>query len=175
MSIKLNKRQLLATHLLATGLSAKETANQIGIRQETISRWKKLDIFADQLNTLHIEILETILTKQAGMIQLAHDTLFTALNDNTLALPTRASLSLRLMGLFNGMHPIDRRLRESHTLLKQQNGGSNGRPDLFYIIIQHLSHLDRVDPNLSYANYRREIKGILSDLYKNLQEALKEP
>ena len=113
--------------------------------------------------------------KQAGMIQLAHDTLFTALNDNTLALPTRASLSLRLMGLFNGMHPIDRRLRESHTLLKQQNGGSNGRPDLFYIIIQHLSHLDRVDPNLSYANYRREIKGILSDLYKNLQEALKEP
>ena len=77
MSIKLNKRQLLATHLLATGLSAKETANQIGIRQETISRWKKLDMFADQLNTLHIEILETILTKQAGMIQLAHDTLFT--------------------------------------------------------------------------------------------------
>ena len=38
--MKLNKRQLLATHLLATGLSAKETALQIGIRQETISRWK---------------------------------------------------------------------------------------------------------------------------------------
>ena len=116
MSIKLNKRQLLATHLLATGLSAKETANQIGIRQETISRWKKLDIFADQLNTLHIEILETILTKQAGMIELAHDTLFTALNDKTLTLPIRASISLRLIGLFNGTYPIDQRIRESHTL-----------------------------------------------------------
>ena len=98
-----------------------------------------------------------------------------ALNDHTLALPIRASLSLRLMGLFNGMHPIDNRLRESHTLLKQQNGGSNGRPDLFYIIIQYVTHLDRVDSNLSYANYRKEIKGLLSDLYKNLQEALKEP
>ena len=175
MSRKLNKRQLLATHLLATGHSAKETANQIGIRQETISRWKKCDVFINQLNTLHVEILETILMKQAGMIQIAHDTLFAALNDNTLALSIRASLSLRLLGLFNGMHPIDNRLRESHTLLKQQNGGSNGRPDLFYIIIQYLTHLDRVDSNLSYANYRKEIKGLLSDLYKNLQEALKEP
>ena len=174
MSRKLNKRQLLATHLLATGYSAKETANQIGIRQETISRWKKCDVFINQLNTLHVEILETILMKQAGMIQLAHDTLFKALNDKTLALPIRASISLRLMGLFNGTHPIDQKLRDSHTLLKQQKGGGQGRSDLFYIIVQYLNHLDCVDPNLSDEQYREETQRILADLHLKLKKGLSE-
>ena len=170
MSIKLNKRQLLATHLLATGLSAKETANQIGIRQETISRWKKLDTFVDQLNTLHIEILETILTKQAGMIELAHDTLFTALNDKTLTLPIRASISLRLIGLFNGTYPIDQRIRESHALLKRQNELGQGRSDLFYIIVQYLNQLDCMDPNLSDTEFRQEVLRLLCELNKKLRD-----
>ena len=170
MSIKLNKRQLLATHLLATGLSAKETANQIGIRKETISRWKKLDIFADQLNTLHIEILETILTKQAGMIELAHDTLFTALNDKTLTLPIRASISLRLIGLFNGTYPIDQRIRESHAFLKKQNELGQGRSDLFYIIVQYLNQLDCMDPNLSDMQFRQEVLRPFCELNEKLHD-----
>ena len=37
MSTKLNKNQLIAVHLLASGVKASIIANQLGMREETLS------------------------------------------------------------------------------------------------------------------------------------------
>jgi len=49
MSIKLNEKQLIAVHLLASGVKASIIANQLGIREETLSRWRQMDVFKEAL------------------------------------------------------------------------------------------------------------------------------
>ena len=41
MSIKLKESQLLAAHLIASGVKSSEILNQLNIRPETLSRWKE--------------------------------------------------------------------------------------------------------------------------------------
>ena len=50
MSKKLNENQLIAVHLIASGVKASAIANQLNIREETLSRWKKIDEFKEALD-----------------------------------------------------------------------------------------------------------------------------
>ena len=47
MSTKLNEKQLIAIHLLASGVKASIIANQLGMREETLSRWRQIDEFKE--------------------------------------------------------------------------------------------------------------------------------
>ena len=49
MSTKLNEKQLIAVHLLASGVRASIIAKEIGIREETLSRWRQIDEFKKAL------------------------------------------------------------------------------------------------------------------------------
>ena len=49
MSTKLNKKQLLAAEFLAFGETARSVSAKLGIRHETISRWKKIPCFVDMI------------------------------------------------------------------------------------------------------------------------------
>ena len=63
MSTKLNEKQLIAVHLLASGVKASLIAKHIGIREETLSRWRQTNEFKEvsELATRIIlkEIVET--------------------------------------------------------------------------------------------------------------------
>ena len=63
MSTKLNENQLIAIHLLASGVNASVVAKELGIREETLSRWRQIDEFQKLLdNTTEVilrEIVET--------------------------------------------------------------------------------------------------------------------
>ena len=45
MSKKLNENQLIAIHLIASGVKASVIASQLNIREETLSRWRQIDEF----------------------------------------------------------------------------------------------------------------------------------
>ena len=60
MSTKLNKNQLIAVHLLASGVKASIIANQLGMREETLSRWKQIDEFKKALEDATEAILREI-------------------------------------------------------------------------------------------------------------------
>ena len=60
MSIKLNENQLIAVHLLASGVKASIIANQLGIREETLSRWRQIDVFKDALEDATEVVLREI-------------------------------------------------------------------------------------------------------------------
>ena len=49
MSIKLKENQLLAAKLLSFGYSSKYVAEKIGIREETLSRWRKNQLFLKEV------------------------------------------------------------------------------------------------------------------------------
>ena len=54
MSTKLNEKQLIAVHLLASGVKASVIANQLGMREETLSRWRQIDEFKKALEDAYI-------------------------------------------------------------------------------------------------------------------------
>ena len=47
MLIKLNENQLIAIHLIASGVKASVISKQLGIREETLSRWRQNDTFSE--------------------------------------------------------------------------------------------------------------------------------
>ena len=49
MSRKLNENQLIAVHLIASGFKASNVSKKLGIREETLSRWRQEDIFKEAL------------------------------------------------------------------------------------------------------------------------------
>ena len=60
MSTKLNEKQLIAIHLLASGVKASVVAKQLGIREETLSRWRQIDEFKKALDNTTEVILREI-------------------------------------------------------------------------------------------------------------------
>ena len=49
MSRKLNENQLIAVNLIASGFKASNVSKKLGIREETLSRWRQEDIFKEAL------------------------------------------------------------------------------------------------------------------------------
>ena len=60
MSTKLNEKQLIAVHLLASGVRASIIAKEIGIREETLSRWRQIDEFKEALEDATEVVLREI-------------------------------------------------------------------------------------------------------------------
>ena len=60
MSTKLNENQLIAVHLIASGVKASVIANQLNIREETISRWKQINEFKEALDDATEVVLRQI-------------------------------------------------------------------------------------------------------------------
>ena len=60
MSTKLNEKQLIAVHLLASGVKASVIAKEISIREETLSRWRQIDEFKDALEDATEAVLREI-------------------------------------------------------------------------------------------------------------------
>ena len=60
MSTKLNENQLIAVHLIASGVKGSVIANQLKIREETLSRWKQIDEFKEALEDATEAVLREI-------------------------------------------------------------------------------------------------------------------
>ena len=60
MSIKLKESQLLAAHLLASGIKTSEILKQLKIRPETLSRWRQDSEFINAIQSAQETVLEGI-------------------------------------------------------------------------------------------------------------------
>ena len=60
MSIKLNESQLIAVHLIASGVKSSVITNQLKIREETLSRWRQIDKFKEAVEDAVENILRQI-------------------------------------------------------------------------------------------------------------------
>ena len=60
MSTKLNEKQLIALHLIASGVKASLISKQLGIREETLSRWRQNNKFNEAVENATVRILTEI-------------------------------------------------------------------------------------------------------------------
>ena len=81
MSIKLNENQLIAVHLIASGVKASNISKQIGIREETLSRWRQEDIFKEALEDTTEIILREIVDTHKNILIKCQNIIVDTLND----------------------------------------------------------------------------------------------
>ena len=116
MSTKFNENQLIAIHLIASGVKASIIANQLNIREETLSRWRQIDEFKDALEDAIEAVLREIDETHKNLLISSQNVINEALNNKDLDLFKKANLALRYMSLIKGKDDITQ--KSSHNLFK---------------------------------------------------------
>ena len=121
MSIKLNENQLIAVHLLASGVKASVIARQLSIREETLSRWRQIDEFKDALEDATEAVLREIDETHKNLLICSQNIIYDALKNEDLDLFKKANLALRYLSLLKGKEDITQ--KSSHNLFKHAELG----------------------------------------------------
>ena len=112
----LNNNQLIAVHLIASGVKASIIANQINMREETLSRWKQIDEFKEALEDATEAVLREIDETHKNPLINSQAVINEALNNEELDLFKKANLALRFLSLIKGKDDITQ--KSSHNLFK---------------------------------------------------------
>ena len=113
MSIKLNENQLIAVHLIASGVKASNISKQIGIREETLSRWRQEDIFKEALEDTTEVILREIVDTHKNILIKCQNVIVDTLNDKNLDMLKKANIALRYLSLIRGKGDISQKSSET--------------------------------------------------------------
>ena len=124
MSKKINEKQLIAVHLLASGVKASVIAKQLSIREETLSRWRQIDEFKEALDDEIEVILREIDETHKNLLISSQKIINEALNNKDLDLFKKANLALRYLALIKGKDDITQ--KSSHNLFKHAELGKFG-------------------------------------------------
>ena len=106
MSTKLNENQLIAIHLLASGVKASVVAKELGIREETLSRWRQIDEFKQSLDDATEAILREIVETHKNLLISSQSIIYDALHNEELDIFKKANLALRYLSLMRGKDDI---------------------------------------------------------------------
>ena len=106
MSTKLNENQLIAVHLIASGVKGSIVAKDLGIREETLSRWRQINEFKDALEDVTGVILREIVETHKHLLISSQNIINEALNNETLDLFKKANIALKYLSLIKGKDDI---------------------------------------------------------------------
>ena len=116
MSTKLNESQKIACHLLASRVIAKK----LGIREETLSRWRQTDEFKEALELATRIILKEIVETHKNLLISSQNIILDALSNNDLDIFKKASLALRYLSLIKGKDDIAEKSESLFFYLKRK-------------------------------------------------------
>ena len=86
MSKKLNENQLIAVHLLASGVKASTIAKKLATREETLSRWRQINEFKKALEDATEVVLREIDETHKNLLIHSQIIISDALNNDELDL-----------------------------------------------------------------------------------------
>ena len=109
MSTKLNENQLIAIHLIASGVKASLISKQLGIREETLSRWRQNDTFSEAVKNATERVLNEIVDTHKNLLITSQNIIADALKNEELDLFKKANLALRFLSLMKGKEDIEKK------------------------------------------------------------------
>ena len=109
MSTKLNESQLIAIHLIASGVRASIIADQLSIREETLSRWRQNNKFNNAIKDATEAILREIVDTHKNLLITSQNIIIETLNNEELDLFKKANIALRYLNLMKGKDDISKK------------------------------------------------------------------
>ena len=107
MSRNLTESQLIAVHLLASGRRSKEITHELGIRPETLSRWRQKEAFKNAVHHANEDLLRLISDKQKNLLVMTHEIIEDALLDQNTDLFKKSMIAIKFLSLFKGRDTVD--------------------------------------------------------------------
>ena len=115
MSTNLNENQLIAIHLIASGVKASLISKQLGIREETLSRWRQNDTFSEEVKNATELILNEIVDTHKNLLITSQNIIADALKNEELDLFKKANLAIRFLSLMKGKEDIEKKSSDNLT------------------------------------------------------------
>lgn len=109
MSTKLNESQLIAIHLIASGVRASIIADHLSIREETLSRWRQNHKFNNAIKDATEAILREIVDTHKNLLITSQNIIIETLNNEELDLFKKANIALRYLSLMKGKDDISKK------------------------------------------------------------------
>ena len=101
ISININQNQLLAAQMLAAGKTGKAVAEQLGVTEETISRWKQNPDFKIYLDELIIGVHESARLKLQSLVEKAVNAIESAIDDPNLTPKEKITFGFKIFETCN--------------------------------------------------------------------------
>jgi transposase-like protein len=98
-STKLNKNQLLAAQMLATGQSGRDVAKALNIAPETISRWRQQAEFKNYLDRFLSEASEATRQRLETLMKRAINLIEESIDEPSLSPKDRFSMGVKILEL----------------------------------------------------------------------------
>ena len=142
MSKDLKESQLIAAELLSVGISSNIVSEKLGIRPETLSRWRQNQEFNDEIEQKVNKNCSLIEKQFLRLFYLSLNTLETVLTDNHVKPIAKANIAMKYIAHFEIDDSIKKQVvsnqKENHTtvaetfdLIQQlyQKGKKDGREE----------------------------------------------
>ena len=107
MSRNLTESQLIAVNLLASGKRPKDISQKLGIRPETLSRWRQKEAFKNAVHLANEDLLRLVSDKQKNLLVLTHEIIEDALLDQKTDLFKKSMIAIKFLSLFKGRDTLD--------------------------------------------------------------------
>ena len=143
MSKDLKESQLIAAELLSVGISSTIVSEKLGIRPETLSRWRQNQEFNDEIEQKVIKNCSLIEKQFLKLFYLSLNTLETVLTDNQVKPIAKANIAMKYISHFGIDDSVKKKVvtnqKENHTsvseafgLIEQlyQKGKKDGKEEL---------------------------------------------
>lgn len=102
MSTNLNKRQQIAAEMLGVGHRTNIVASHLGVRKETITRWKQLPGFEEHCLKTHRELCRDLISERLSLINKCHEMVSEALSSGSDNKQIKAGVAIRYLKSVNG-------------------------------------------------------------------------
>lgn len=99
-STKLNEAQERAAHLVATGLSGKAVAAELGVTPETVSRWRQEPAFQAAINSLLWDARDNVQRRMASLADKALTIVTDALDNAELPVAERLKVAFKVLDMY---------------------------------------------------------------------------
>ena len=166
MSTKLNKKQLLAAEFLAFGETARSVSAKLGIRHETISRWKKIPCFVDMIRDVQLILFQEMIARQTSLLSYSQEAVLNAFKSSETTETFKANLGIKYLNLYGGASTVHDKMEKFYQLQKKANNDNNYSVRKVFDIIDNLFVIDKISDNLTDDQYRLKVKELLKGIYE---------
>ena len=166
MSTKLNKKQLLAAEFLAFGETARSVSAKLGIRHETISRWKKIPCFVDMIRDVQLILFQEMIARQTSLLSYSQEAVLNAFKSSETSETFKANLGIKYLNLYGGASTVHDKMEKFYQLQKKANNDNNYSVRKVFDIIDNLFVIDKISDNLTDDQYRLKVKELLKGIYE---------
>ena len=157
MSTKLNKKQLLAAEFLAFGETARSVSAKLGIRHETISRWKKIPCFVDMIRDVQLILFQEMIARQTSLLSYSQEAVLNAFKSTEITETFKANLGIKYLNLYGRASTVHDKMEKFYHLQKKANNDNNYSVRKVFDIIDSIFRIDKLSDDLSDKEYRIKI------------------